>query len=84
MGIFQQISNTFWSTSVWLPPNITWADIAPGSRHDVDHADYRDLWYPLPMALVLLIFRFMVERFVYKQLFREKMVHAIVKARKSV
>lgn len=62
MGVWQQISSTFWSTSVWLPPNTTWDDIAPGSRPDVDHADYRDLWWPLPMAVALLIIRISVEK----------------------
>lgn len=61
MTLFEQISNTFWSPSVWLPPNTTWEDIAPGARHDVDHADYRDLWWPLLMALVLLALRYVVE-----------------------
>lgn len=61
MGILQQICDTFWSTSVWLPPNTTWADIAPGARPDVDHADYRDLWWPIPMAIALLIIRYCVE-----------------------
>ncbi|XP_031637328.1 ceramide synthase 6 [Contarinia nasturtii] len=64
MGIYRYISDTFWSTSVWLPPNTTWADIAPGSRPDVDHADYRDLWWPIPMAIVLLIIRFCVEKYI--------------------
>lgn len=62
MGLLQQFSQTFWSEAVWLPPNVTWADIAPGSRPDVDHADYRDLWWPVPMALFLMLLRFTVER----------------------
>lgn len=65
MTIWQQISNTFWSTSIWLPPNTTWADIEPGSRPDVTHPDYRDLWWPLPMALGLLIIRFCIERYIF-------------------
>lgn len=62
MGLLQEISNTFWSTKVWLPPNTTWDEIAPGSRPDVEHADYRDLVWPLPLALILLILRFAVEK----------------------
>lgn len=62
MGIYQQFTQTFWSESVWLPPNISWADIAPGSRPDVDHADHRDLWWPLPIALILMVLRYTVEQ----------------------
>lgn len=62
MGTLQKISNVFWSTKVWLPPNTTWDDIAPGSRSDVEHADYRDLVWPLPLALILLFLRLAVEK----------------------
>ena len=61
-GILQVISNKFWSTDVWLPPNTTWADIAPGSRPDVRHADYRDLIWPLPLAVVIIILRHIIEK----------------------
>lgn len=66
MGILQKICDTFWSETIWLPPNATWADIAPGARPDIDHADYRDLWWPIPMALALLIIRYCVETWVLK------------------
>lgn len=62
MGIFAEVTTTFWSTDVWLPPNTSWADIAPGSRADVDHADYKDLIWPLPMALFLILLRHAVEK----------------------
>jgi sphingoid base N-palmitoyltransferase len=62
MDLLKDISNTFWSTRVWLPPNTKWEDIAPGSRPDVNHADYRHLIYPIPMAAVVLVIRFVVEK----------------------
>lgn len=62
-GIIQNFFDTFWSESVWLPPNTTWADIAPGSRPGVNHANYRHLFYPLPMALVMLGIRYLLERY---------------------
>lgn len=62
MGILNTISETFWSTNVWLPPNVTWADIAPGSRPDVQHADYRHLIWPLPMAAVIILIRHGLEK----------------------
>lgn len=64
-SFWQHIFNTFWSESIWLPPNVTWADIAPGARPDVRHADYRDLWWPLPMAIGLLLIRICIERLVF-------------------
>ncbi|KAL9878773.1 ceramide synthase 6 [Glossina fuscipes] len=63
MNVLQKVRETFWSTNVWLPPNTTWADIAPGSHPDVNHADYRDLVWPLPMALVVMLVRYALERF---------------------
>lgn len=62
MNILSEISSTFWSPKVWLPPNIQWSDIAPGVRKDVNHADYRHLIYPLPMALVILVLRYYTEK----------------------
>lgn len=62
MEVIQIIGKSFWSTDIWLPPNITWEDIAPGSRTDVNHADYRDLIWPLPLALVIMLLRYSLER----------------------
>ena len=62
MGILQNIAENFWSTNIWLPPNITWEDIAPGSRTDVQHANYKDLMWPLPLAMCMLLLRNLVER----------------------
>lgn len=63
MGLLQSITQTFWTPLVWLPPNTTWDDIAPGSRPDVNHADYRDLIWPLPMAVAVILLRYSLERF---------------------
>lgn len=60
MDILRNVSSAFWSTDVWLPPNITWEDIKPNS--DNKYADYQHLIYPLPMAFALLIIRYALER----------------------
>lgn len=60
--VLQSISKTFWSTSVWLPPNTTWEEIQPGARPDVVYPDYRHLAMPIPLALVILAVRMVVER----------------------
>lgn len=59
---FQKISETFWSEYIWLPPNTTWADIAPDSSNVIHHADHKHLLYPLPMALVILVLRYFLEK----------------------
>lgn len=64
MESLNKIVETFWSTSIWLPPNVTWNDLAPGSRSDVIHANYKDLVWPLPMACVVLLLRYTLERLV--------------------
>ncbi|KAM7347698.1 ceramide synthase schlank [Cochliomyia hominivorax] len=63
MEFINKLRSTFWSTDIWLPPNTTWADIAPGSRPDVNHSDYRDLIWPLPLALLVMLIRYSLERF---------------------
>lgn len=60
MDILKNVSSAFWSTDVWLPPNITWDDIKPNSENK--YADYQHLIYPLPMAFILLIIRYALER----------------------
>ncbi|OXU26390.1 hypothetical protein TSAR_013424 [Trichomalopsis sarcophagae] len=60
MEIARNISSAFWSPQIWLPPNISWADIEPTPENRF--ADYRHLLYPLPMALVLLVMRYALER----------------------
>jgi len=62
MNIINKFSNAFWSTDIWLPPNTTWADIAPGSNPDVVYADYRDLIWPIPLAAVIMLVRYTLER----------------------
>lgn len=59
---FRKFSDSFWSEYIWLPPNTTWADIAPDSNKEIQHADHRHLLYPLPMALVMLVLRFFIEK----------------------
>ncbi|XP_075983648.1 ceramide synthase 5-like isoform X2 [Anticarsia gemmatalis] len=59
--ILRYVLDTFWDERVWLPPNTTWEDIAPGPDKAVVYNDYRHLLYPLPLALVLLVLRRVLE-----------------------
>jgi hypothetical protein len=63
-GLYRTVMDTFWSEYIWLPPNTTWQDIAPESSTEIQHPDYRHLFYPLPMALVMLYLRYVLEKWV--------------------
>lgn len=54
--------DVFWSEHVWLPANTTWADLAPNASSEVRHTDYRDLLYPIPMAVIMLVLRYLLEK----------------------
>ncbi|XP_072179495.1 ceramide synthase 6-like [Diadema setosum] len=50
----------FWNERFWLPANVTWADLK-----NTDHAVYPklgDFYAVLPLAIVLLVIRFVFER----------------------
>lgn len=63
MELLKKFSNGFWNEDVWLPPNVTWKDIEPGSRDDVTYADYRHLLWPIPMSFIIIALRFVVETY---------------------
>lgn len=60
-----QISETFWSPSFWLPPNTTWDDIAPGSRSLINYPDFKQLWWLLPMTIILIVIRYCTENYIF-------------------
>ena len=64
MNMLASVSESFWSPAIWLPPNITWArfDSEPG------YAQFYDLAYPFPLAIVLIAVRFIVERAIFTPL----------------
>lgn len=58
------VLDKFWDEDVWLPPNTTWEDIAPGPDKSIVYADHRHLLYPLPLALVLIALRHILDKYV--------------------
>ncbi|XP_075211091.1 ceramide synthase schlank [Lycorma delicatula] len=61
MSLVRKALDIFWSPAVWLPPNITWADLEPNDK--IQYADYRHLLYPFPMAILMLSLRYLMEKF---------------------
>lgn len=62
LGYVRAGLDAFWSEHVWLPPNTTWADLSPNSADGVRHTDHRHLLYPVPMALIMLVLRYLLEK----------------------
>lgn len=59
--MLQRLSDLFWSPSIWLPGNTTWADLEPDEK--MSFTNYRHLYiYPIPLALVILLVRFAIEK----------------------
>ena len=56
----------FLKDSVWLPPNVTWADLTNyvGSEDEVNYRNFSDLWYAVPIAFLILLIRVVLEKYV--------------------
>ena len=54
------ISKSFWSSDVWLPPNVTWSDIE--STDEMIYPDFTDIWYPILYSFALTFVRLAFER----------------------
>ena len=57
------LTEAFWQPSIWLPPNSTWSDIEIPRKAQFGH-----LAYPLPMAFILMVVRFFLDRALYRYL----------------
>ena len=58
--MLKYITDKFWDESIWLPPNVTWRDLRPNDK--IQYADHKHLYYPIPMALGLLLLRVFLEK----------------------
>ncbi|XP_023341201.1 ceramide synthase 6, partial [Eurytemora carolleeae] len=73
MGSYMQdMAQWFWDPDVWLPPNVTWDSFnQPKQVNDSllepqDFAKFSDLWFPLPLAILVIILRSLVEKKIFK------------------
>ncbi|XP_073948026.1 ceramide synthase 5-like [Choristoneura fumiferana] len=63
--MLRPLLDAFWSENVWLPPNETWADLTPGPDKEVAYTNHRHVLFPIPMALVFIALRFLMENYVF-------------------
>jgi ceramide synthetase len=52
----------FWNSDVWLPPGFDWADMKENNTRGIKYAEFEDLIYPIPIAVLLLCLRAALER----------------------
>ena len=63
MEFLKRISESFWNEKFWLPPNITWKDIEPGSKADITHADHRHFLWVIPISICIILIRYVIENY---------------------
>ncbi|XP_019480856.1 PREDICTED: ceramide synthase 2 isoform X2 [Hipposideros armiger] len=61
-GMLQTLYDYFWWERLWLPVNLTWADLE--DRDGRVYAKASDLYVTLPLALLFLIIRYFFELYV--------------------
>ncbi|CAK1589947.1 unnamed protein product [Parnassius mnemosyne] len=61
--MLRSLLDKFWDEDIWLPANTTWDDIAPGPDKAVLYNDHSCLLYPIPMAIVLIGLRHLLEKY---------------------
>ena len=67
----KELSQWFWNDDFWLPPNITWDHLVDTSEDpNIRFPSSSDLFYPIPMALFLILIRYIVENQVFRPLGR--------------
>ena len=54
-------TDILWHRGVWLPPNTTWEQIEEPGRAQFSH-----LAYPLPLAFLMMVLRFFLDRGLYR------------------
>ncbi|XP_054267574.1 ceramide synthase 6-like [Macrosteles quadrilineatus] len=63
MVSIQTLLDKFWDPDIWLPPNITWADLQ--SSDQIEYTHHKDLLYPIPMALLVFVIRYCFEKYCF-------------------
>lgn len=59
--IFKRLSQWFWNADFWLPKDMKWEDF-------VNKSSSNDLFYTIPMAMVIIILRYTIENKIFRPL----------------
>ncbi|KAL3097175.1 hypothetical protein niasHT_021736 [Heterodera trifolii] len=57
------MSDIIWNEYIWLPPNMTWADLE--SREGLNYPQFRELSYAFLAACIITVLRICTEAFVF-------------------
>ncbi|XP_074597407.1 ceramide synthase schlank [Brevipalpus obovatus] len=68
--IFQRFSDSFWSETIWLPPNVTWRTYEERAG-GIEYAQFNDIYFSLLTAIVIIAVRFTLERFLLRPIGRK-------------
>ncbi|XP_063381283.1 ceramide synthase 5-like [Cydia fagiglandana] len=63
--MLRSVLDVFWDEDVWLPPNTSWTDVAPGPNKKVTYTDHWDVLLTIPMAFMLMALRFVLHNYVF-------------------
>ena len=64
----REASGWFWNDDFWLPPNVTWKTIEVSDEGPIKYANFKDLGYPLMLAWVVLLMKFVFEKRLFRML----------------
>ena len=68
----KDVFSLFWSSSIWLPPNVTWETIeqqkVENNGENENYAEFSDLMYSFPLALLMMMVRLLMEKLVFRPL----------------
>ncbi|XP_013382240.1 ceramide synthase 6 isoform X1 [Lingula anatina] len=64
MEAWRTLCSLFWNERFWLPEGFTWKHLE-NTDNGIYHPQVQDLiWYPIPLAVVLLVLRLLFERYI--------------------
>ncbi len=63
VNFLSQMSESFWSSDIWLPPGVTWKDIEPNEQNQhIAYPRFSDIWYPVLFSFALTFLRLLFEK----------------------
>lgn len=65
VNFLNQLSESFWSSDVWLPPGVTWKDLEPNDQNPIAYPRFSDIWYPVLFSFALTFLRLLFEKYVF-------------------